>query len=219
MLNHPFQLTELTRLDDPLLPAWLDLYETSFIPQERLLVSYYLRLLKEKDRPENQRIHLLAAVDASGFLGGIIHYFDAGPARVAALWYLAVHPSLRGKGLGSELYRALLQRLDPAATDLLLFEVEIPQLQPTSKEAELARRRIGFYQRLGAQLLDGIDYLQVIGSHQPPLPMHVMVHRFIPLSPQQVYDRAKQIYADNLNRRGEVALLPRDQPSLPSTQT
>jgi ribosomal protein S18 acetylase RimI-like enzyme len=93
---------------------------------------------------------------------GLAHVQAFVAQRVAYLWYLAVAPNRRGAGAGSEIYRAVLERL-PAAVEALLIEVEQPCLARGEQERRLAERRILFYERLGARLLQGIDYLQSSG--------------------------------------------------------
>jgi len=207
-----FHFSELTSIDDPFLPAWLDLYETAFIPGERMLISTYLRLLKNRDDPESLRHHILAVVEPCSesveTLAGIVHYRTSEELRLATLWYLAIQPGLRGQGLGAQVYQAILERLDPNDFDLLLFEVEIPEIQPDGEHRRIAQRRIGFYQRQGAQLLGGIDYLQVVGPHQPGIPMHLMAHLLTDLSPQAVFERAKAVFGDCLSQTGELSLQP-----------
>ena len=79
---------------------------------------------------------------------------------VALLDYLAVEPDQRGKGIGTAFLR-LLQQHYAQETDVLLIECERPKAAPNE---ELARKRIHFYQKAGAQMtsvrvwLFGVEY-------------------------------------------------------------
>lgn len=176
------RIRRLTDPADSLLPAWLALYERAFPPEERVPVEEHLREL----RPDSDAV-LLAAQDEGGKLLGLARYdlYE----HAAYLYYLAVDETVRSLGLGSAIYQEILRRLDPGLTGMV-FEVERPD---HAADPELAGRRIRFYQRLGAKLLRGIDYLQEIPG-QPPVPMHLMLHPFRPLTPEQALSLAEELF-------------------------
>jgi hypothetical protein len=94
------------------------------------------------------------------------------------------------------------------ANDLkaMVFEVEMPSEAVTPEEEDIAKRRIGFYRRMGAKILTGIQYLQTVGPHQPATPMHIMVHTFKEVDPEEAFAMGKNIYEDSLTRVGSVEL-------------
>jgi GNAT superfamily N-acetyltransferase len=206
MTAKDFSMVELTGPGDDLLLPWLDLYETAFAPCEKVLVSEHLKILREKAQGEARYHHLLAVLDGRGAFAGMVRYQLLPEAGAAFLWYLAVEPHLRSTGLGSKVYRELLQRVDNGVIKALVFEVEIPELQDHEDGRQLARRRIEFYRRQGARLLRGIDYLQYVGSHQVPTPMHLMVHPLQELTAAQAFALAKAVYQDALTQVGEIGL-------------
>ncbi len=193
-------ITPITHLDDDLLLPWLDLYETAFPPAERMLVSFYLRLLKEKWAG-----HHLLAVQREGVFVGLVHYVVIAEHHLAWLWMFAVTPQARNNGLGTAIYRQIVGRL-PAETVAMFLEVERPDLAPTEAERRLAERRIKFYRRQGAQLLAGVHYVQSVGPHQPPLPMHVMVHPLRPMDAATAFHLARAIFGDVITQSGELSL-------------
>lgn len=176
------RIRQLSDPADPLLPEWLALYERAFPPEERVPGEEHLREL----RPDSDAV-LLAAEDEDGKLLGLARYdlYD----HAAYLYYLAVDDAVRSLGLGSAIYQEILRRLDPELTGMV-FEVEHPD---HAADPELARRRIRFYQRLGAKLLRGIHYLQEIPG-QPPVPMHLMVHPFRLLTAEQGLFLAEELF-------------------------
>jgi ribosomal protein S18 acetylase RimI-like enzyme len=196
------RIVETTSLSDPLFPAWLDLYEQSFPPAERVLVSTFVRALAAPEAPLPHT--LLAGVEDDGGLVGLADFQVFPQQRVAYLWYLAVAPEKRGSGLGTQIYQAILARLS-AEVHALLLEVEIPSLAHGPAERQLAQRRIAFYRRLGAQVLEGIHYLQSVGPHQAPVTMHLMVHPQGIFSPEQAYTAAREICGDLVARTGPLA--------------
>ncbi len=196
------QIATLSSPSDPKFPAWLDLFELSFPPAERVLASTFIRALSQRDPATPQT--LLAASASDDSLLGMAHFQAFHAQRVAYLWYLAVAPKGQGAGAGSEIYRAVVERLPPSVAAVLI-EVEQPRLARSGPERRLAERRIVFYQRLGARMLLGIDYLQSVGPHQPVVPMHLMVHLLEPISPEEVYRAVREICGELIRQTGALA--------------
>lgn len=195
---------ELTDINDDLLPAWLDLYETSFPPEERILVSDFLLMLKQKVRGEWEHSHMMAALDSEAKLVGILRFDALLDGDMACLWYLAVTPEARGRGMGSACLEEALRRCREAGARAAVLEVEIPDQAP---DPEFARRRIEFYRRHGALMLQGIHYLQSVGPHQPDIPMHILVCPFQPITPQEAFEFAQTLFGENaVTKVGELGL-------------
>lgn len=205
----PISLVPLTGLDDPRLLPWMALYELSFPPSERLLIATMLQLVTEQARamrhgaPHDE--WLLAALDGAEFVG-LVHYRSFPEQRLAALWGLATQPEIRGRGIGAAIYLALWRRLREEGCRALLFEVERPDVTEDAAAREFAARRIGFYRRMGARLLTGVEYLQHIGPHQPPVPMYVMVQPAETCSPAEAFAWAKGLFGDAVWQVGALGL-------------
>lgn len=197
-------ITEIADLNDDMLLPWLDLYETAFPPAERVLVSFYLRLLRDKQAGLQPNHHLLAVQRARVFVG-LAHYAVMAEHKLAWLWMFAVMPEARNHGVGAAIYGEIVRRL-PAGTIAMLIEVERPDLAHTKAERELAERRIAFYRRQGARLLEGVHYVQSVGPHQPPLPMHVMLHPLAPLDAEMAFRCAQAAFGDAITQTGALIL-------------
>jgi len=195
-----FSVVPITRLDDEWLCPWLDLYETSFPPEERTLVSFFLNILKGA-YPD----HVMLAGLHDRTFAALAYYTLIPEQRLAWFWYLAVAPTLQGRGLGATLYRDMLARL-PADTRAVLLEVERPDLAETAAQRAVRERRIALYRRLGARTLGGVHYLQFVGPHQPPIPMQVMLHPLEPLDATAAFALAHAIFGDALTQTGALTL-------------
>jgi GNAT superfamily N-acetyltransferase len=145
-----------------------------------VLVSTLLGVLKRRWLARMYQ-HLLSALDEEDRPVGMAMYSAPPEAPAANLWYLAVEPRARNNGIGVTIYREILRRIAAPVRQVLVYEVEIPDGQDT-----YAQHRIHFYQRQGAHQLKGIHYMQYVGWHQPPMPMHLMVHLLQPLEVQAV---------------------------------
>jgi GNAT superfamily N-acetyltransferase len=192
-------LVPLAGLSDPHLLPWMELYELSFPPSERLLIASMLAIAAGQAREGPHREWLLSAL-ADGEFVGLAHYATVPELRLAGLWGLATRPGLRGRGLGAEIYNSLRRQLTAEGCDALIFEVERPDLAETNEARQFAERRIGFYTRLGARLLTGIEYWQWVGPHQPPVSMRVMVHPAAECSAEQGFAWAKALFGDALRQ-------------------
>lgn len=197
---------EIVDAGNPLFLSWLDLYETAFPACERALVSDLLRALAEKARGAATNLRFLAFLDDAGESDGMA--LVSAPAGAAAwLWYFAVRPSGRCRGLGSAFYREIARQVQMAGCPGMVLEVEIPPGEPGEAGQEEAVRRIAFYRRLGARLLGGIDYWQRVGWHQAPVPMHVMVHSFDPAADAgAAFALAQSVFQDAIRQVGDLTL-------------
>jgi len=197
---------EITRLEDDLLLPWLDLYEITFPPEEKILVSKFLTHIKDKTNNNTADFFMLAALQNQKTLAGIACYQLFSEQGTALLWYLAVASHQRNQGLGGAIYQEVIRRIDPTKYAALIMEVEIPDLCHTLETRQYANRRISFYRRQGALRLDGIHYLQFVGEHLPSTPMHILVHPFKPISPQAAFDLVYTIALDAITQTGELML-------------
>lgn len=205
-MQSDYSVVELYSRADRLLPDWLDMYELSFPFEERVLTSNFLRLLEKKERGEAQDMTLSALADSDGKLIGLAAYQIEPHLSAGFLWYIAISPTARGKGLGSEYYRQIVDKIFQSA-EVLLYEVEMPERSQDEGRRRNAERRILFYQRNGAALLSGIHYLQSVGSHAPPVPMHLMFHQRRPFTAQQAFELARHLFDDAVQQTGPLALI------------
>lgn len=201
------KLAELTDPADPLFLAWLDLWETAFPPHERQLVSFYVRLMAAKARGEEEHHHVLAVLGADEQFLGMAHYAVIPTVRAGFLACLATVPAGRNQGLGTQAYREIIARLRAAGMQALVYEVDLPAEAGSDEGAALAERRIDFYHRQGARVLQGIQYWQDVGPHQPRTPMLVMVHPLREMTADEAFAMAAELFRENITLIGIPALL------------
>ena len=100
-------------------------------------------------------------IDESDEVIGFIAVWDLG--SVAFIEHFAVSPTYRNGGIGGRMLTELLQTIGKPAC----LEVELP-------DTDLARRRIGFYQRNGL-VFNAYDYLQPpLSKGQDAVPLRLM---------------------------------------------
>jgi GNAT superfamily N-acetyltransferase len=110
------------------------------------------------------------------------------------LSYIAVDPAIRGQGDGSRMFRfiwetgvdRLRQRESYGAS--LLLEVECPELAESTMDRTIRNRRIDFFRRQGAALLE-LPYRQPAFDQSAAIPMRLML--FADPMPETV-DRSRQ---------------------------
>lgn len=192
---------EIVDSRDGLLIPWLRLYEAAFPPAEREPLSTIYDGLQRRVAGEQVDEHLVAALDGQNNFVGMAMYAVHAPTA-ALLWYMAVEHTYRGRGIGVQIYDHLVAHCSSAGLQAVLFEVEIPA-GPDDRDAQ---RRITFYRRRGARLLEGIHYLQYTGGGYPPLPMHLMIHPLQKLDAPAAFALACAILGASLQQTGPLAL-------------
>ena len=197
---------EIGSLEDPLYDSWLDLYQQSFPVDEQMLISRHNQAIRAKTGIE----HIVAALDRSGVLAAIARYDLIPEAGAAALWYLAVSPEDRSKGYGSAFYGEIRRRIQAqsSAVRVVFIEVEDPKAAKPAQRSRDSERRIAFYLRNGARLIEGIKYEQSVGW-QPPIPMRLMVHQFEPSATSELMRMARAVFGDSI-AQGRSARPPRE---------
>lgn len=128
-----------------------EIYEESFIPGERDDTAVLLARVLSGERD------CYLAVDAEHLLGlSVVLPLEGYP--IAFLEYLAVATEARNAGIGGRIIACMRQGLADAAKSAaagVLFEVDPPEDADRGSERELRRRRIAFYQRNGAVIVEG----------------------------------------------------------------
>ncbi|MBR8536878.1 GNAT family N-acetyltransferase [Carboxylicivirga sediminis] len=122
----------VTNSDDPLFSEAWSLYEQAFPIMERREQELQCQLLGE------ERYHFDVVKSGTEMVGFIMWWhFD----RLVYIEHLATHQPVRGRGIGEQIVKALLNETGAK----VVLEVEPPV-------SDMNRRRIGFYERLGFQL-------------------------------------------------------------------
>ena len=117
-------IQEITDINDNLLLPWLDLYEISFPPEEKALVSVYLNALKKNANGEVNNMHLFAAVEESGRLAACICYEINYEHAALHIQYLAVLPELQCMGIGSICYDEICRIAKNEEISSIILELE-----------------------------------------------------------------------------------------------
>ena len=84
--------------------------------------------------------------------------------------------------------------------------MKIPDFAKSEHCSNQAFRRISFYRHHGAYLLKGIDYIQTVGPHQAPIPMHIMVHPFCSMDAESAFNLAIGIFGNAISKTGCLTL-------------
>jgi GNAT superfamily N-acetyltransferase len=121
------------------------------------------------------RYRLFAYVDGQEASGAALLYFAEHPGFVW-LDYFAIRSDLRGQGLGGDLFRQIIAATarQNASPDWLLLEVDDDRDGDAQHQATCGRR-IAFYRRLGARLLENVPY-RFPSAFGEPVPMRLMAY-------------------------------------------
>lgn len=150
--------------------------------------AHALAILREAIAPEAQlpkerfesllaggNYRLFAYAQEEDIKGVALVYFSD-DLRFAWLDYFAIRSDLRGRGLGTQLFREIVQTATDQSREpeWLLFEVDDDYDADPEREAECARR-VRFYRRLGAQLIENVPY-KFPSAFGAPIKMRLMAY-------------------------------------------
>ncbi|MCM1029597.1 MAG: GNAT family N-acetyltransferase [Pseudoflavonifractor sp.] len=134
-------LYKLPMLTEPVIRLYLE----AFPPEERRPVHLLSRLVEDATSP----MTLWNIASSEGRSVGFLTLWRL-PSGMTYIEHFAVNPAARGEGIGAR----VLSRLDElTGCGPVVIEVERPI-------DEMARRRIGFYERSGFVVHEGYDYAQ-----------------------------------------------------------
>lgn len=142
---------------------------------------YFESIERTEQRPEDEFRALVARPDYQ-LIGAILEGHTAGLALSwvppeAPIWlfeYAAISPTLRGHGIGANLF--LASRHMAGAERTALVEVDRP-------DDETKRRRLSFYRRLDCRRIAGLDYLLPLDAFGTPPPMWLLAATSTPDQP------------------------------------
>lgn len=197
-------IREVISTQDPALEEAIQLYQGSFPASECISPDAFRKAIQYRAEGKEQRErngHFLVALQANEVIGmAYCRYFERTPEGEALhlgyLLYLAVDERFRGHGIGANFYQAVIATLQADAAYRggslcgVIYEVERPELASNEPDKINRRRRIRFYERLGAHILQGIDYIQpAVSDDQYPVPLYLMYHPLTHnFSSRQLYD-------------------------------
>ena len=153
--------------------ALWELYDCSFPASEREPHDVILKTVRDE-------AGLVVRARSEGKTNGfsVVHLLT-GPPPAVFLVYLAIRPAYRSRGLGSELFEetwrlaSARQADDKPTSSGMIWEVEIPELAKTADERDGRRKRIRFFERLGASVMEA-QYEQPPVDGKGTVPMHLM---------------------------------------------
>ncbi|MDE6702582.1 MAG: GNAT family N-acetyltransferase [Muribaculaceae bacterium] len=155
------ELTTVVTPDD--LSLLHKLYDESFPAEERREWSLI-------ESPATAGCPALFAIIADGHLAGMLTLWNFD--RFSYVEHFVIAPDFRGKGVGSEAMRQLIEKIDNRP---LVVEIE----PAVDSRPETIRRR-GFYSQLGFSTIS-TDYIQPPYTPSlPSVPMHLMATTILP---------------------------------------
>lgn len=152
--------TDITAADLALLEK---LYEQSFPVEERRPWTLIANPAK-KDCPQ------LFAILADGHIAGMLTLwtFD----HFAYIEHLAINPDLRGKGVGTEAIRQLIEKVG--------MKPIVVEIEPPTETKPDTQRRLDFYTKLGFQTITA-NYIQPpYAADLPSIAMHLLSTAILP---------------------------------------
>lgn len=151
-MMHP--LKELKDLSSPQFKKSIEIYESSFPSNETRPSKEIEQMLKTDDN-----YHLYVFLNTNEVVG-ISLLYNFKDLHVGLLDYMAVTKGNQRKGIGTQLFNFTLKGFEANVLNGvgLLFEIQKENVLD-ERERDKRIRRIRFYERLGAKILEGVNYL------------------------------------------------------------
>jgi ribosomal protein S18 acetylase RimI-like enzyme len=145
---------EIQHFDTSEFKESLKLYESSFPPNETRPVGKVVEMLKN-----DENYHLYISLDHNEVVGiSLMYAFRS--LSIGLLDYLAVDPDYRGSGIGKKLFKFTLEKFKSNTANGVGILIEVQRENVVDvREKNLRERRIWFYTRIGAKIMDGVNYI------------------------------------------------------------
>lgn len=191
-LGQNLVLERVPNSSSPLFAPCLAILADSIPADEQLPKQRLTKLLARDD-------YRLYALRRDSDVTGLAILYLSSIQAFALLDYMAVRADLRGQGIGSTLFREIVNvaRRERRNADWLILEVDDDR-EGTEEVCQANRRRIEFYRRLGASLLANVPY-RYPSANGVAVPMRLMVYPLRPearLSPQDIRLAIADIFAE-----------------------
>jgi GNAT superfamily N-acetyltransferase len=137
-----YQFKQLTAYPPDVLRKIQDIYDVSFPRWERKPFWYI------SDAMHHRHYNVFVVIREDEIVAFAL-LIPLPASRAMYIEYLAVTQALRGQGIGSLLFRSIFDFFENTDTSAIIWEVDPPEQSGDNND-----RRIQFYERLGAHLID-----------------------------------------------------------------
>jgi len=193
------KIIEVKSIKDPLFTEAMGIYEASFPRNER----HALSVIEER---MDRKLYRLFIGQKDGQTVLMALFYPLKGSQFVLFDYMAVAPSHRDKGLGTQFLKGMSSIVGLGKRHLLL-EVEDPR---SGDNTDQRRKRIEFYMRQGAQELKGVRYIMPPLFGSTPTDMVLMVwpmFREGKIAGPTVRALILQVYRELYNRNEKDPLL------------
>ena len=163
------QVEKLKSCGGPTFREFYDIYAASIDDREQKPEAWICEMVRA---PE---YHVWVMKDGGHVRGFSILFLPPGEA-FALLEYMAVAPEQRNHGMGSELFRQSMERVEAAAGRSVPVVLEVDSDREAYGDEQIRRRRQQFYRRLGCLRIAGLHYILPLSGHGPAPDMDLMVY-------------------------------------------
>lgn len=201
---YTIKFTEISNFESTEFMQALQIYSNSFPPVEMKPVDIVLRLLKD-----DNNYHLCVGKKSDLVVCmSLLCVFQS--FKIGFVDYIAVEQDFRAKGIGTEFLRFVEEELCKHVTCLIGWIVEVQKENIGNlKERKIREERIRYYEKMGAQILDRVNYFLPPQIETVPEEMYLMfkpLKKVKELPGKTVLELIKNIYL-RVYQREETELI------------
>lgn len=167
-MTHSVEFYRLTSSQHPDFEALFSLYRDALPVSEQKSRQHLSDMVARDD-------YLFLILQSQQQVWGFAIAYVSEQSPFYLLEYMAIASSQRSRGYGSLLYQALKAQLNslPSGPRTAVIEVDSPD--EVSLDHHQRRRRVDFYRRCGAYVVEDLDYLLPLETGEKPPAMWLMV--------------------------------------------
>ena len=167
-VTHTLSFSRLLESNHPDFAAFLAIYSEALPLSEQKPREALVTMLARRD-------YIFLMAHAEGVLCGFSIAYVSTAHSYYLLEYMAIAATSRNRGFGAQLYRAMRTYIAEmsAAPRCAVLEVDAPDQE--CEDQAIRQRRVAFYERCGAEVVTGLDYLLPMECNGPPPAMRLML--------------------------------------------
>lgn len=167
-MTHSVEFYRLTSPHHPHFDALFSIYRDALPVSEQKPLQHLSDMVARDD-------YLFLTLQSQQQVLGFAIAYVSKQSPFYLLEYMAIASSQRSRGYGATLYQALKAQVNSLSGGPRTAVIEVDSPDEASLDHHQRRRRVDFYRRCGASVVEGVDYLLPLETGETPPAMWLML--------------------------------------------